>query len=128
MITALTVEVLGTIKRGEFTSAEPPVVTALTDDEFPIGSRPGTLPALTLRDGTVSRKHACITRRDGAWHIQDLDSDNGMVVLRGSFDFTKQGPSAALIRERVQSLTIAHSATLMLGAVVIRLTAEGPSS
>jgi len=125
LMTGLTVEVLGTIKQSEFTPAGPPVVAVLTEEEFPIGSRPGTTPSLALRDGTVSRKHAKITRQGGEWHIQDLDSDNGMVVLRGPFDFTRPGASAALVGEHVQSLTIAHSATLALGAVVIRLTAEG---
>ena len=124
-MTGLTVEILGTIKGGEFTPAGPPVVAVLTEEEFLIGSRPGAASTLTLRDGTVSRKHAKITRQSGAWHIQDLDSDNGMVVLHGAFDFTRSGPSDALVAERVQSLTIADSTTLALGAVVIRLTAEG---
>jgi pSer/pThr/pTyr-binding forkhead associated (FHA) protein len=126
-MTGITVEVLGTIKRGEFTPAGPPVATVLTEEEFLIGSRPGATPILALRDGTVSRKHAKITRQGGEWQIQDLGSDNGMVLLRGPFDFTRPGASAALVGERVQSLTIAHSATLALGAVVIRLTAGGQS-
>jgi FHA domain len=124
-MTGITVEVLGTIKQGEFTPARPAVATVLAEEEFLIGSRLGEAPGLTLRDGTVSRRHAKITHQGGAWHIQDLDSDNGMVVLRGPFDFTRPGPSVALIGERVQTLTITHSATLALGAVVIRLTAEG---
>ncbi len=51
-----------------------------------------------------------------------------MVVLRGPFDFTGPGPSAALVGERVQALTITHSATLAPGAVVVRLSADGPTS
>ncbi len=123
-MTGITVEVLGTVRGGEFTPAAPPVAAVLTEDEFLIGSRPGATPGLTLRDGTVSRRHAKISRQGGAWHIQDLDSDNGMVVLRGAVDFAKPAPSATLAGERVQALTITHSATLALGAVVIRLTAE----
>jgi pSer/pThr/pTyr-binding forkhead associated (FHA) protein len=125
LMTGITVEVLGTIRQGEFTPARPAVATVLTDEEFLIGSRPGATPSLTLRDGTVSRRHARITRQGGTWHIQDLDSDNGMVVLRGPVDFTRPAPSTALVHERVQKLTITQSATLALGAVVIRLTAEG---
>ncbi|HUU21234.1 MAG TPA: ATP-binding protein [Phycisphaerae bacterium] len=33
-----------------------------------------------LSDGTVSRQHARLTRRDGTWHIEDVGSVNGTFV------------------------------------------------
>ena len=46
-------------------------------DKFIIG-RGSTMTDLTIRDGNISRKHAAIIDRSGAYYIKDLDSTNGI--------------------------------------------------
>ncbi len=53
---------------------------ALQDDRVTIGRRPDC--AVFLDDVTVSRDHALIVRRGGAWHLDDLGSLNGTYVNR----------------------------------------------
>ncbi|HEX6389213.1 MAG TPA: FHA domain-containing protein, partial [Solirubrobacteraceae bacterium] len=53
---------------------------ALDNDRITIGRRPDS--AVFLDDVTVSRDHALIVRRGGAWHLDDLGSLNGTYVNR----------------------------------------------
>jgi pSer/pThr/pTyr-binding forkhead associated (FHA) protein len=115
MRSAILFEILGTMRQAEFTPAAPRVALRLDANAFLIGSRPGQGPSVAIEDGTVSRKHAEVSLRGGAWHIKDLDSDNGMVLLHDC-------PVGFWIGDRVEEVPIADSATLALGAVVIRLT------
>ena len=46
-------------------------------DQFIIG-RGGKTSDLPIRDGNISRKHAAIVRRGGAYYIKDLGSTNGI--------------------------------------------------
>jgi pSer/pThr/pTyr-binding forkhead associated (FHA) protein len=46
-------------------------------DKFIIG-RGSTMTDLTIRDGNISRKHAAVIFRNGAYYIKDLDSTNGI--------------------------------------------------
>ncbi len=46
-------------------------------DKFIIG-RGSTMTDLTIRDGNISRKHAAVIHRNGAYYIKDLDSTNGI--------------------------------------------------
>jgi len=52
----------------------------LDDGRASIGRRPDS--AVFLDDVTVSRDHALIVRRAGAWHLDDLGSLNGTYVNR----------------------------------------------
>lgn len=52
----------------------------LEGERIPIGRRPDS--AVFLDDVTVSRDHALIVRRGGAWHLDDLGSLNGTYVNR----------------------------------------------
>jgi hypothetical protein len=52
----------------------------LSGERMPIGRRPDS--AVFLDDVTVSRDHALIVRRGGAWHLDDLGSLNGTYVNR----------------------------------------------
>jgi len=52
----------------------------LEGERMPIGRRPDS--AVFLDDVTVSRDHALIVRRGGAWHLDDLGSLNGTYVNR----------------------------------------------
>ena len=59
-----------------------PLVLALNwihgEDDLVIGRGPDC--AVVLADHSVSREHARLVYRDGAWVIQDLDSKNGTFV------------------------------------------------
>jgi pSer/pThr/pTyr-binding forkhead associated (FHA) protein len=46
-------------------------------DQFIIG-RGAKSSDLPIRDGNISRKHAAIVRRGGAYYIKDLGSTNGI--------------------------------------------------
>jgi hypothetical protein len=46
-----------------------------TRDELVIGRHPSC--DVVVADGTVSRRHALLTFRDGGWILQDLESTNG---------------------------------------------------
>lgn len=50
----------------------------LTDDEYVLGRDPQL--AIPLKDRKVSRRHARIFRRAGAYHIEDLQSVNGVLL------------------------------------------------
>jgi hypothetical protein len=118
MTSAIAIEILGTVRQGVFTPAKPPVGVRLEGEEFVIGSRPGEGPSVILRDGTVSRRHAAVFRRDGRWRIKDLGSDNGLLQFGELFD---TGLPTDLVGKRVEDLAVAEPVTLALGAVVIRL-------
>ena len=47
------------------------------EDQFIIG-RGAKTSDLPIRDGNISRKHAAIVRRGGAYYIKDLGSTNGI--------------------------------------------------
>jgi hypothetical protein len=53
-------------------------VYPLIDDEYTIGREPGNL--IVIGDGSVSSKHAVITRTPEGWAILDLASRNGTFV------------------------------------------------
>jgi hypothetical protein len=65
-------------------AAQPPLVLALDwmhgDDTLVVGRDPTC--DIVLADESVSREHARLVFRDGAWIIQDLDSTNGTLVNR----------------------------------------------
>lgn len=46
-------------------------------DQFIIG-RGSKTSDLAIKDGNISRKHAAIIRRNGAFYIKDLGSTNGI--------------------------------------------------
>ena len=46
-------------------------------DQFIIG-RGAKSSDLPIRDGNISRKHAAVVRRGGAYYIKDLGSTNGI--------------------------------------------------
>ena len=46
-------------------------------DQFIIG-RGSKTSDLPIRDGNISRKHAAVIRRNGAYYIKDLGSTNGI--------------------------------------------------
>ena len=54
----------------------------INKDKFIIG-RGSTMTDLTIRDGNISRKHAAVIFRNGAYYIKDLDSTNG-IDFRGN--------------------------------------------
>ena len=123
MTPELFVEVLGTLRQGGFTPAIPGVGTRLETETLVVGSGPSRSPNLTLKDGTVSRNHAEVFVRDGAWRVRDLDSDNGLVCFP---DVSYAGPDSitGAKSERISEAPIRRSLTLAVGAVVIRLTVE----
>ena len=84
MTTTILVEILGTLRQGVFTPAHPVVSTRLESAHFLIGSRPRPGPAVVLGDGTVSGEHAEVSVEAGQWCIRDLNSDNGLFLLRGA--------------------------------------------
>lgn len=57
-------------------------------DKFIIG-RGSTMTDLTIRDGNISRKHAAIIFRNGAYYIKDLDSTNGIDYRGNRIDSKK---------------------------------------
>jgi hypothetical protein len=63
-------------------AAEPPILLALdwsgAQDELVIGRHPSC--DVIVGAGTVSRRHALLTFRDGGWILQDLESTNGTRV------------------------------------------------
>jgi hypothetical protein len=50
---------------------------AIARDEFLIGRSRGTVH-LAIKDGMVSRHHAAVIRRDGAYYLRDLGSTHGI--------------------------------------------------
>src|SRR5438105_410087 len=105
MMSPLLIEVLGTMRSGEFGPAVPRIAVRLAES-FVIGSCPGPGPTLILEDSTVNRRHAEVFAREGNWHIRDLHSDNGLVQLRSPTDLGHAGPVQGLVGERVQEQTI----------------------
>lgn len=63
---------------------------------------------VVLADATISGRHAVLTRRDGAWWIEDLGSRNGVRVNQASI-----GPAAPYVVRSGDAIT--------LGAVRLRL-------
>jgi hypothetical protein len=59
----------------------------LRGERIVVGRDPGC--DLVLGDGSVSREHLLLTRREGRWHFQDLDSENGTYV---DGQWKKSGP------------------------------------
>jgi pSer/pThr/pTyr-binding forkhead associated (FHA) protein len=55
---------------------------AITKDQFIIG-RKHAGSDLVIKDGNISRQHAAIIRRNGAYYLKDLGSTNG-VTFRGA--------------------------------------------
>lgn len=49
----------------------------VTKDEFVIG-RGSKTADLPIKDGNISRRHAAIVFQNGAWHMKDLGSTNGV--------------------------------------------------
>ena len=70
----------GTLARRKRTDVSPPLVLALEwdhdDAELVVGRDPKSCDVV-LEHPTVSRRHAQLHHRDGAWVLQDLDSTNG---------------------------------------------------
>ena len=54
---------------------------AITKDQFIIG-RKHAGSDLVIKDGNISRQHAAIVRRNGAYYLKDLGSTNG-ITFRG---------------------------------------------
>jgi hypothetical protein len=126
MTATILVEILGTLRQGAFTPAHPTSGMRLEPPGFVIGSRPRPGTALVLDDGTVSREHARVWTEAGQWHIQDLDSDNGLFLLRTAE--TPISPGRSLQGDHVREAVVAPSVTVALGAVVLRLTVAHPGS
>ncbi len=57
-------------------------------DKFIIG-RGSNMTDLTIRDGNISRKHAAVIFRNGAFYIKDLDSTNGIDYRGNRIDSKK---------------------------------------
>ncbi len=57
-------------------------------EKFIIG-RGSTMTDLTIRDGNISRKHAAVIYRNGAFYIKDLDSTNGIDYRGNRIDSKK---------------------------------------
>jgi hypothetical protein len=123
MMSALLIEVLGTMRGGEFTPAVPRMAAWLAEP-FVIGSRPGPGPTLILNDSTVSRQHAQVYSQEGTWRIRDLHSDNGLFQLHAPMDFSHAGPVEGLIGEHVREESVTPTLTVAVGAVLLRLTAS----
>jgi FHA domain len=70
----------GTLARRKRPGVSPPLVLALDwdhdDTELVVGRDPKSCDVV-LEHPTVSRRHAQLHHRDGAWVLQDLDSTNG---------------------------------------------------
>ncbi len=49
----------------------------VTKDEFVIG-RGSKTADLPIKDGNISRRHACVVFHDGTWYMRDLGSTNGI--------------------------------------------------
>jgi hypothetical protein len=73
---------LGVAWRRELTERNPPLTLALdwsgATDEMLIGRHPSC--DVVLGNPAVSRRHACVTFRDGIWVLQDLESTNGTTI------------------------------------------------
>jgi hypothetical protein len=70
-------------RRKQQRSVSPPLVLALEwdhdDGQLLVGRDPDACDVV-LEHPTVSRKHAQLHHRDGAWVLQDLDSTNGTTI------------------------------------------------
>ena len=53
-------------------------IYALSGSEVTVGR--GEMNDVVLADGSVSRQHARLERRQGHWYVHDLDSGNGTFV------------------------------------------------
>ena len=120
MTSSLLVEVLGTMRQGQFTPARPRMARRLAEPTL-IGSRPGPGATLVLEHPSVSKRHAEVFFRDGAWHIRDLHSDNGLILLRKAPDVMDSDPGEPA-GEHVQETAITPALIVAVGAVVVRLT------
>jgi len=50
---------------------------AIAKDTFVIGRR-GAGTDLVVKDGNISRRHAAVIRKNGAYYLKDLGSTNGI--------------------------------------------------
>jgi hypothetical protein len=70
-------------RRKQQSSVSPPLVLALEwdhdDGQLLVGRDPDSCD-IVLEHPTVSRTHAQLHHRDGAWVLQDLDSTNGTTI------------------------------------------------
>jgi len=56
----------------------PPVSHVLKDETITIGRMKGN--TIVIEDSSISLMHAKITRKDGQFHLKDLNSTNGTMV------------------------------------------------
>ncbi len=82
LLAARLAEVRALLRRVFGRDGPPPMVLAL---DWAARSRPLTIgrsPAcdIAIHEPTVSRRHALLRFRDGAWIVQDLSSKNGLTV------------------------------------------------
>lgn len=72
----------GALTQDSFPVRPPAIIGRFDPDVGPIDVDLGSLPEGVY----VSRRHAKISREDGAWTIEDLGSSNGTFILRGDFE------------------------------------------
>jgi hypothetical protein len=78
---ALVASVRAAVPRGRSSPSPPPLLLALdraAGERLLVGRHPAC--DVVLGDPSVSRRHAQLTFRDGAWVLQDLASTNGTAV------------------------------------------------
>ncbi len=89
---------------------ESPETFAVDSDNVVLGRAPAR--GLKIVDGTISREHARLFLRDGAWNVADLNSSNGTFV-NGA---------------RVSRAAIKAGDVLMLGSVELRFEEDATTT
>src|SRR5262249_32161527 len=77
----LSIQVLGSLRGGGFSPCPLQPCSYFQADQVAVGSRAWSVPALVLRDSSVSPRHALIVKEGLGWVVQDMDSDNGIRSL-----------------------------------------------
>lgn len=90
----------------------------LGNTELTIGSDEGNDIYLNAMSNTVSRNHATLSKRDGVWVLNDLDSTNGLYINGQRTDEIRVSPGDVVtIGARVQGR---DSVTLLFGSGMMR--------
>ena len=73
------------------------------------------LSDVVVEDATVTRAHLAVEERDGALHLTDLGSDNGLWLD------TSDGQELTKMPVRFETLRCTHGCTLYVGSVFLEV-------
>jgi hypothetical protein len=121
---SLLIEVVGILRQSYQVIPMPiPIGLTASSGSVYLGSRlescnlPEGTQNLIIREGSVSRIHAVVSLMSDEWVIEDLGSDNGLLVLENEATPHKHQRILAL-----QKFVVSKTTTFVLGDVLLRLS------